>query len=71
MYQRLKLSIDRKFDSIRDLLDYMDTHFSVMKLDDTLLDSFKQMVRSLTTDEKKELLEKIVRIRRCRITSKL
>ena len=71
MYQRLKLSIDRKFDSIKNLLDYMDTHFSVMKLDDTLLDSFKQMVRSLTTDEKKELLEKIVRIRRCRITSKL
>jgi hypothetical protein len=71
MYQRLKLTLDRRFASIRDMLDYIDTHFTIMKLDETTLDSIEQLVRSLTTDEKKELLETIIRIRLRRISSKL
>ena len=71
MYQNLKLTIDRKFDSIRDVLDYIDTHFCIMNLDDTSLESLEQIVRTLKPDEKKEVLETIIRIRLRRITSKL
>jgi hypothetical protein len=68
MQQRLKVAIDRKFTSIRDVLDYIDTHLSIVNLDNT---SLEQLVRELKPDEKKEVLEKINRIRHRRITSKL
>ena len=75
MYQNLKnnlkIAIDRKFDSIRDVLDYIDNNFCIMNLDDTSLESLEQLIRELKPDEKKELLENIIRIRLRRITSKL
>ena len=75
MYQNLKnnlkLAIDRKFDSIRDVLDYIDNNFCIMNLDDTSLESLEQLIRELKPDEKKEILENIIRIRLRRITSKL
>jgi disulfide oxidoreductase YuzD len=67
MHQRLKLAIDRKFTSVRDVLDYIDTHF----YGNTSLDSLEQMVQNLTNDEKKEVIEKIIKIRNRRMTSKL
>jgi hypothetical protein len=67
MQQRIKLVIDRKFESIRDVLDYIDTHF----YGNISLDSIEQMVQNLTNDEKKEVVEKIIKIRNRRITSKL
>jgi hypothetical protein len=71
MYKRVKLTIDKKFESIRDVLDYIDAHFCIMNLDDTSLESLEQIVRTLKPDEKKEVLETIIRIRLRRITSKL
>jgi hypothetical protein len=75
MYQNiknnLKLAIDRKFDSIRDVLDYIDNNFCIMNLDDTSLESLEQLIRELKPNEKKEVLENIIRIRLRRITSKL
>ena len=75
MYQNLKnnlkLAIDRKFDSIRDVLDYIDTHFCIMNLNDTSLESLEQLLRELKPNEKKEVLENIIRIRLRRIASKL
>jgi hypothetical protein len=67
MQQRIKLVIDRKFTSIRDVLDYIDTHF----YGNISLDSIEQMVQNLTNDEKKEVIEKIIKIRNRRMTSKL
>jgi hypothetical protein len=67
MQQRLKVVIDRKFASIRDVLDYIDTHF----YGNISLDSIEQMVQNLTNDEKKEVIEKIIKIRNRRMTSKL
>lgn len=68
MYQHLKLAIDRRFTSVREVLDYIDTHFSIINLDNT---SLEQLVRDLNKDEQKEVLEKINRIRHRRISSKL
>ena len=67
MHQRLKVAIDRKFTSIRDVLDYIDTHFS----SNMSLESIEQMIQHLTNDEKKEVMDKIIRIRHRRMTSKL
>ena len=75
MYQNLKnnlkLAIDRKFDSIRDVLDYIDNNFCIMNLDYTSLESLEKLIRELKPSEKKEVLENIIRIRLRRITSKL
>ena len=68
MYQHLKLTIDRRFTSVREVLDYIDTHFSIINLDNN---SLEQLVRDLSKDEQKEVLEKINRIRHRRIISRL
>lgn len=68
MYQHLKLTIDRRFTSVREVLDYIDTHFSIINLDNA---SLEQLFRELNKDEQKEVLEKINRIRHRRISSKL
>lgn len=68
MYQHLKLTIDRRFTSVREVLDYIDTHFSIINLDNN---SLEQLFRELNKDEQKEVLEKINRIRHRRISSKL
>ena len=33
MYQHLKLAIDRRFTSVREVLDYIDTHFSIINIE--------------------------------------
>ncbi len=68
MQQRLKVVIDRKFASIRDVLDYIDTHLSIINIENI---SLEQLVRDLKPDEKKEVIEKIIKIRNRRMTSKL
>ena len=68
MYQHLKLAIDRRFTSVREVLDYIDTHFSIINIENI---SLEQLVRDLKSDEKKEVLDKINKIRNRRITSRL
>ena len=68
MYQHLKLAIDRRFTSVREVLDYIDTHFSIINIENI---SLEELVRDLKLDEKKEVLDKIIRIRNRRITSRL
>ena len=65
MYQQ---AIDRRFTSVREVLDYIDTHFSIINIENI---SLEQLVRDLKPDEKQEVLDKINRIRNRRITSKL
>ena len=71
MYQHLKLAIDRRFTSVREVLDYIDTHFSIINIENIENISLEQLVRDLKSDEKKEVLDKINKIRNRRITSRL
>ena len=60
MYQQ---AIDRRFTSVREVLDYIDTHFSIMNLDNTTLDLLEPLFKTLNIDTKKEILETIIRSR--------
>ncbi len=74
MSQPLKIiqtNIDKRFVSIKEVLTLMDKHFSVFKTDFTLLDSIEDLIRTLDTSEKQELMEKIIQIRIRRLTAKL